>query len=58
MLLALAFSSDDDVYGRGTAPKTQRKNVLQMYRIGLPDAFCKNTGHLVNSARSKLCRNS
>jgi len=26
--------------------------------LGLPDAFCKNTGHLVNSARSKLCRNS
>ena len=21
-------------------------------------AFCKNTGHFVNSARSKLCRNS
>ena len=25
---------------------------------GLPNAFCKNTGHFVNSARSKLCRNS
>jgi len=26
--------------------------------VGLPHAFCKNTGHFVNSARSKLCRNS
>jgi len=25
---------------------------------GLPNAFCKNTGHFVNSAKSKLCRNS
>ena len=25
---------------------------------GLPNAFCKNTGHFVNSARSELCRNS
>ena len=25
---------------------------------GLPNAFCKNTGHFVNSARSKLCHNS
>jgi len=25
---------------------------------GLPNAFCKNTGHFVNSDRSKLCRNS
>ena len=25
---------------------------------GLPNAFCKNTGHSANSARSKLCRNS
>jgi len=27
---------------------------------GLPDEFCKNTGHFVNSARprSKFCRNS
>jgi len=24
----------------------------------LPNAFCKNTGHFVNSARSELCRNS
>ena len=23
--------------------------------VGLPDAFCKNTDHFVNSARSKLC---
>jgi len=26
--------------------------------VGLPDAFFKNTGHFVNSAKSKLCRNS
>jgi len=26
--------------------------------VGLPDAFCKNTGHFVDSSRSKLCRNS
>jgi len=26
--------------------------------LGLPDAFCKNTGYFVNSARSKLCRTS
>ena len=26
--------------------------------VEVPDAFCKNTGHFVNSARSKLCRNS
>ena len=25
---------------------------------GLPNAFCKNTGHFVNSARSELCRHS
>jgi len=25
---------------------------------GFPDAFCKNTGHFVISARSKLSRNS
>jgi len=25
---------------------------------GLANAFCKNTGHFVNSARSELCRNS
>jgi len=25
---------------------------------GLPNAFCKNTGHFVNSARSELYRNS
>ena len=25
---------------------------------GLPNAFCKNTGHFVISARSELCRNS
>ena len=25
---------------------------------GLPNAFCKNTGHFVNSARSTLCRSS
>ena len=25
---------------------------------GLPNAFCKNTGHFVNSARSELCHNS
>ena len=24
----------------------------------LPNVFCKNTGHFVNSARSELCRNS
>jgi len=26
--------------------------------VGLPNAFCKNTGHFVNSVRFKLCRNS
>jgi len=26
--------------------------------VRLPNAFCKHTGHFVNSARSKLCRNS
>ena len=26
--------------------------------VGLPNAFCKNAGHFVNGARSKLCRNS
>ena len=25
---------------------------------GLPNAFCKNTGHFANSARSELCRSS
>jgi len=25
---------------------------------GLPNLFCKNTGHFVNSARSELCLNS
>jgi len=26
--------------------------------VGLPNTFCKNTGHFVNSSRSKLGRNS
>jgi len=31
---------------------------MYWFGLGLPDAFRKNTGHFVNSARSKLCRNS
>jgi len=38
--------------------------IFQLWRfgwvclLGLPDAFCNNTSHFVNSARSKVCRNS
>jgi len=32
--------------------------IVWLIYAGLPNAFCKNTGHFVNSARSKLCRNS
>ena len=32
--------------------------VVWLTYTGLPNAFCKNTGHFVNSARSKLCHNS
>jgi len=29
-----------------------------VFGVGLPDAFCKNTGQFVHSCRSNLCRNS
>ena len=29
---------------------------LFKFGVGLPDVFCKNTGHSVNSDRSRLCR--
>jgi len=32
--------------------------IVWLAYTGLPNALCKNTGHSVNSARSKLCRNS
>ena len=34
-----------------------KKNIIFSYvkRIELPDVVCKNTGHFVNSNRSRLC---
>jgi len=29
-------------------------NLANVLEVGLPDAFCKNTGHFVNSARPDL----
>jgi len=28
---------------------------LSQTQVGLPDVFCKNTSHFVNSDRSRLC---
>jgi len=39
----------------GLLDRTQLKNHWwKHYSIGLPDTFCKNTGHFVNSDRSRL----
>jgi len=50
----------------GSASKTCQHyletRAANAWDLGLPDAFCKNTGHFVNSTRpstrSKLCRKS
>jgi len=35
-----------------------RFKFLWLTYVGLPNAFCDNTSHFFNRARSKLCRNS
>jgi len=61
-LLGPPFAPPSSLLGPPFGPPSYFLNFpfkfVWLTNTGLPNAFCKNTGHFVNSARSELCRNS